>query len=460
MTSESTTPAVIPPPARLNTLRKERDKLTRKIEEKRSKLEKLSIPLNEAKRLIATRVENHFLQMSSLEFDIKELFARVLREKKLGRAEKKAIKELQEVLLEVGITKDKDRESFEGDLFEKLRGEKGPEEDAAPEEEGPSRDIRKKYLKLASFCHPDKAATPEEARSLTAVMQDLNKAYAANDLASIVRIEKELGQGAQMYSSGLDECRELEREIEALSLQLEEVGAELKDLERSPAYRELVAFLKEEGDLHEYVLEVTAELAEGVKTLEQTKAHILKFLSGEISAAEFMQGPGGMEDEVEEELFEEFMHELFQEFNAAQKRSPRKKSGSKKAVVYRFAVQTEERFTIEVLSDQTLSDLEKVLLRAVKRRRADYMGTLYIGPGQVAVLGPGCFDPGDDDLELNEFVFKEKTPLIYEYESMNSDKMYKYELVFLGKCPPDPQKRYPLLEKGGSGRTVRAKKKS
>lgn len=455
MDTEKHSPALVPTSEKVARLSKRRDALIKKIEDKRIKLGQICSKVDQAKRAIANASHSRIMKIASLEFDLRELFTRVLKEKKLSKAQRRIVEENQKALVAGGFTKGSERDGFEDEFIQKIREKraqvKHEEEQQQPQPQ--DREVRKKYLKLASFYHPDRAGTPHEAAVRTSVMQRLNSAYAANDLALLLQIEKEMTlevSGDRDVHGDLSD--ELEREIKSLTNQLQDIETELKEIERDPMFRELSVFLRSEGDITAFADEVTGDLIEGIEVLEETKAHLLRYLNNEITTEGFLKGPP-FDDEDEEALMDEFMRALYE--HAV--KSSKKAASRRKQSALHFMVKGNKDVLIELLNSHTLGELDASVCRAMKRRYVDHSASLVMNGRDVAILGDAFEE--DNDLELSEVKFEKNTEMLYVYVDLRNERAYEYELIFLGKGAAEPGKSYPCVNGGATRKNVSSGRK-
>jgi hypothetical protein len=74
------------------------------------------------------------------------------------------------------------------------RREAAAEARRAEEAQGARLSVREVYRKLASSLHPDRESDPIERARKTTLMQEINRAYQANDLLTLLRLQMEVEQ--------------------------------------------------------------------------------------------------------------------------------------------------------------------------------------------------------------------------------------------------------------------------
>ncbi len=95
-----------------------------------------------------------------------------------------------------------------------------------------SQSVREVYRKLASELHPDRETDPAERARKTALMQQVNQAYAAKDLLTLLQLQLDIEQITPQAIHGMAEGR-LKHYIKVLTTQLAELQAEVGEQEHS-----------------------------------------------------------------------------------------------------------------------------------------------------------------------------------------------------------------------------------
>jgi hypothetical protein len=89
--------------------------------------------------------------------------------------------------------------------------------------------LREIYRRLASAIHPDREHDPQRRAEKTELMQTINRAYAANDLLSLLELQLELlSEEVAHRQTGTQRLREYNK---LLSEQLSRLRAELQELQ-------------------------------------------------------------------------------------------------------------------------------------------------------------------------------------------------------------------------------------
>lgn len=98
------------------------------------------------------------------------------------------------------------------------------------EEQQATRSVREIFRKLASALHPDRETDPEEHEAKTALMQQVNRAYAANDLLTLLELQLQIEQVDARHIATASAQR-LKHYNKVLSEQVTELKAEIARVE-------------------------------------------------------------------------------------------------------------------------------------------------------------------------------------------------------------------------------------
>jgi hypothetical protein len=124
-------------------------------------------------------------------------------------------------------------------------------------------DIKAKYRKACTLCHPDKFENDISKTKATAVFVELQKAYQMNDLKRVSEILDNLERGIFDIGSGQDSSRyqSLQHRVECLRQRLDQLTKELNDLKSDQYYVQILsiknmeAFFEDEKNRLENELE-------------------------------------------------------------------------------------------------------------------------------------------------------------------------------------------------------------
>lgn len=185
--------------------------------------------------------------------------------------------------------------------------------------------LRSLYRKLTLALHPDRASDPAEAARLTALMKELTRAYAEQDLAQLMEMERTwLAQSAS----------DAEQELEARAARLQAANRELRG-----QLRQLAARLKEgqhwlpdgswtqrdgPADARELAARIGEMLQRELRQVEGWRDAALALAAGQISLLQFMLGPRSALEE------DEVLDALDELLEGARRARPGPRSGSRR----------------------------------------------------------------------------------------------------------------------------------
>lgn len=282
-----------PPSLRWRALLKDKEGLLRRIQRKAGELTEISQHVTTCQRLIEAGLNDSEQLLDDIRAEIEELLKDILLKKKLSRRQKREINELKYI--------------FAQPVESVLKGEA---------EEGEahlaSRNIRKRYLKIAHLVHPDRAENEEQRVRFTSLMQELNHAYLKGDLAALMKVEKALGRAPEDDEEPLeDEYEQLEQEIELLQDQYDALSHELSVLRRQPLVELVLSGLSRGEGYAEIAEAALEEIADEVYALRNVKDFIKQYAEGKISTERFLLGPEAYNtgDLIEDNIFLELIDE-------------------------------------------------------------------------------------------------------------------------------------------------------
>jgi len=284
-----------PPSLRWRKLLKDKEGLLRKIQRKASEIEEISRHVSFCQRLISEGLEDSEQRLEEIRGEIEELLDKILARKKLNRRQKREIIELRYI--------------FSKPAEEMLSSPQEPEESPNP---SPSRNIRKRYLKIAHLVHPDRAQTDEQRIRFTSLMQELNHAYLKGDLAALLKVESSLEDPLRGDENFLeDECEELEQENNLLREQCDELSHELSLLRKQPLVQFVLNGLSRGEDYRQIADAALEEIADEVRSLQSIRHFIQQYVDGRISIDRFLLGPEGYDkdDLIDDQIFLELIDE-------------------------------------------------------------------------------------------------------------------------------------------------------
>lgn len=349
------------PSARLQHLAGEHERLRKQVLRRRRELERFETDLREIGNAVSARTMPFLEEVMRLDAAIHAAFAAILARKDLSRRARMNIRNIYENLIdeetisarEPGPTDSADS-AGQDDAGPRQRAGRhdGPRGRAGNEPgEGAGgadashrgrathlRDLRKTFLALADAIHPDKVQNEEEKRARTEAMKELNQAYREGDLARLLELERAWNLEGKLDPGEGDElerrCQSLERKNELLAGQLRELGQTLRALRRSEPGLMVVDVRRLRRERDPDPLATILEPLEGeLDTLRTLASFVQAFQNGEMSLAQFLEGPqipllddDGEEidfDELIEMLQEAILREAREARNAPRKRRKR-----------------------------------------------------------------------------------------------------------------------------------------
>jgi hypothetical protein len=318
------------PSARLQHLGAEHERLRKKVLRRRRELERFEADLREIGGTVSGRASSLAEEALRLDAAIHASFADILG-KKLSRRARAEVREIYETLERDGILTPHDaaqapgpddwddwlgpedragRHARPGGRAETRPGaehEDGSGEDANAGHRGRAahlRDLRKTFLAVADAIHPDKVQSEEEKLTRTEAMKELNRAYREGDLARILELERAWNLEGKLDPDGAaDEierrCQALERKNALLAEQLRELSRTLGSLRRTMPGAIVVDVrrLRRERD-PDPIATVLTPVEQELDVLRSLASFVQAFQNGEMSLAEFLDGPQLADDDL------------------------------------------------------------------------------------------------------------------------------------------------------------------
>jgi len=328
-------------PARqkLEALEKENERLLREIEKKKRGCEVTEHTVRDAQDELATRSAALRAQATELLREIHQIFDQLLAAgSRLSRSDRAALRRFHGQVI-AGLPRpdavgNDPRESEEQDgeapPFDAQWAREAEEvEHASASKPSPKNtdSLRALYRKLALALHPDKARDASEVARLTALMKEVTQAYANEDLAKLVELERTwLAQGATSDEDELESRSarllahngELRRQLRALTARLKALKQSLPGISWPRGRRAASGA--------EIASEVIGELEREVRSIEGLRDAARELREGRSSVSEFLMGPRPAHDEQEQavnELFEQMLEELLESAHQQDSRRPR-----------------------------------------------------------------------------------------------------------------------------------------
>lgn len=212
---------------------------------------------------------------------------------------------------------------------------------SAPKPDGKHVSLKALFKRLAVAAHPDRVLDEQEKLERTQVMSEVTQAYERGDIARLLELERSWLSREELRR---DDADALLRQLERLEATNKELRRQLRELQREDRdLRDGPGRVAADGEVrfHPEVQLMVDNTETVVGDLEEFRKFTERFARGELSVAEFLEGPE-LDDEFAEELetltaiagndelFETIMADLAAEAPRAQRGPARKKKAKKK----------------------------------------------------------------------------------------------------------------------------------
>ncbi len=318
---------------RLEFLERENKKSIDQIEKKRTELTTLLDRIREIGVEISQRSMPMFQKLMELDRQIHEVFKEIFNGRKLGKQTRKHIENIYYNMQASGLIspnpdleeeeeeEDPDDEEWDGDNSwgEEEFGGYGDRARFEPDEpkqidREEQKKIRQLYLKLADVFHPDKVLDATDKEYRTEVMKEINQAYQAGDLATLLTIEKQHQMGEIIDRNNEDDlarrCERLEQENEFLKSQLNHIKDEIKNTKKTREGSMVAEYRKLTKAGYDPIGEILAETESQIKTIAEVHQFVSDFRDRRMAIKEFLKGPP-IFHQMQEMSAEEMLMELF-----------------------------------------------------------------------------------------------------------------------------------------------------
>jgi len=329
---------------KLEAQEKEHARLLREIEKSKLRCEATEQVARDAHEELYRETTGLRARLSSALKELHQIFAALLSPKsRLGRTDRAALRRfyqqvlggLPELDLEEAAPESEDERDGPPPPFEGVgAGADQPREHASAHKpsEGNTGLLRALYKKLAVALHPDRARDPDESARLTAVMKEVTRAYAEEDLARLVEIDRSwLAQNPEG-----DAALDLERRAAALVAANRELRRQLRALTaRLRELEEVLPGVSRRGKRPPNAAEIAATtlqaLEQELADLERMRDAARDLFQGRSSVFEFLTGPRRPADAPDplgerfEQMFEELLEDMAERARADTRRKPRRR---------------------------------------------------------------------------------------------------------------------------------------
>lgn len=325
---------------RFETLETEHQWLLKQIKRKRTELTNFLEQMRSIAIEIIQRGQPFHERLVELDREIHSIFEQILSQRKMKKQTRHKVEKVYRSLQMMGAISpkyneddedDDDDEDLDEEFFRDRTGEdedfrsdfnygRNQQDDNAPPNHDTStsedlKELRRRFLRLASTFHPDKVTDGENKEDYEEIMKEVNRAYEEGDMARLLEIERqyELERSVDLKNSSKSEierrCDRLERDNQALKTQYENIKSELRWMRRTPEgemvkeYRSLVR----EG--YDPIEETIAEAKSHIQDMEMIRDFVASFRDKKITIQQFLKGPS-MGHRVSEEDLQEMVAEF------------------------------------------------------------------------------------------------------------------------------------------------------
>ncbi len=309
----------------LEFLERENQLLLGKIAKKQTELTNLLDRIRDIALEVSQRSAPILQQLFDLDRQIHTIFAEIFARRKLGKQTRKNIERVYANLQDAGLISPRRDLDPEPDRFEPESaaessdwewGERHDRSAADPEFPQPERaqlqKIRQIFLRLAAVFHPDKVADPELRAYHTAVMQEINQAYQAGDLAKLLTIEQKHQLGEVIDRDDRDDLhrryQQIAREHEFLKQQFDRLNLELRSTKNTQPGVMVSEYQKLSKAGCDPIGEMLAQTESQIETINEVYQFVRDFRDRRITIKDFMKGPLSFQAIDEDELFIEFLN--------------------------------------------------------------------------------------------------------------------------------------------------------
>jgi hypothetical protein len=332
---------------KLEALEKEHARLLREIEKRKLRCAATEQVSRDAHDTLHRETDGLRLRLSAALRELHEMFGVLLGPKsRLGRSDRAALRRFYEHVLggfppPSAFDPAPPAPSEEGDESPPAagdgepRGAPHPGEHASAAKPGEKNTglLRALYKKLAVALHPDRARDPSEAARLTAVMKEVTRAYAEEDLAKLVELDRSWlvpspeGDAAddleRRAAALLEANRELRRQLRALTSRLSELEEVLPGVarkgKRPPSAAEIAASTL--FSLERELLDLE-RMRDAARELFAGRSGVFEFLTGRRTPADAASDPLG---DPFDQMFDELLDAMAECARAEQRRKPRRR---------------------------------------------------------------------------------------------------------------------------------------
>lgn len=262
-------PEILEKEATIKTLQSQLKKKKTTLKSLKTRLKNTKNDITDIQRSGSGQVMGRMSKMEKLRLEILELVQEMKHMKGLSRADKAALKDMEQEFAsddmfgkdfkaykeQMGDTEPEDFEAH-FDENERARMRDIFETFAVKPDKKEQKDIRKVFISLSQKFHPDKATTKADEAEYHQMMQKINEAYQAGDIQTLLELEQlfltENLDLSKVKSWSVDvleqEITRLERDLQFIEGQIDRNSSELKNLRASDLGQMLTSMKKAEKE--------------------------------------------------------------------------------------------------------------------------------------------------------------------------------------------------------------------
>ena len=284
-------PAILEKEATIKALQAQLKKKKSTLKSLKTRLKNTKNDITDIQRAGSGQMMSKMAQMDKLRLEIVELVQQMKKIKGLSRADKAALKDMEQQFSSGDMfgenfkayqekTADMDTDDFEANFDENERARMRDmfETFAVKPDKEEQKDIRKIFINLSQKFHPDKATSKKDEEEYHQMMQQINEAYQAGDIQTLLELEQlfltenlDLSKVQSWTVDVLDqEIKRLKRDVGFIESQIARNSLELKNLRASDLGQMLTDMKR--ADKHGVGMEAALEqLDESIDRLTKNK---------------------------------------------------------------------------------------------------------------------------------------------------------------------------------------------
>lgn len=283
-------PAMLEKEAKIEALKKQLKKRKSVLKSLKTRLKNTQESIENIQRDVQSKMFAKMMELDNLRIEIGKLAEKLKTNKHFSKRDREELDKmaqefLGEELFGEGFNEFKEqRQKMEDGEFEFEFGEEERakmrdmfQEFQVKPSEKEQRDIRKIFLNLSKKFHPDLARTEKEKEEYHIMMQEINAAYQANDIQTLLEMEQmylveDLNYTTKAVTVDMlqQEIERLERDVAFINSQIDRTSSEVKNLRQSDMGTMLTQMDKAERE-GEGISTMEAELQQSIEMMKQLR---------------------------------------------------------------------------------------------------------------------------------------------------------------------------------------------